>query len=378
MRKVLVSLMVLSLLPVIAAAAVTNPDGFEDYALTNGWNPTQGGEGWQLDRMYGTGASVASIVSDGAGGKVLDIVTAALPPDPAEHAEYGFEGSPMWDADGGADSAAAVTSSGFDIKPIGPANESEFVAKFARYPDTEPWNHSTWEVGVRGGQWDEFGEPDGPIVGGTAWDNAGTNVYLRTWVSDETYIDTPIPGFGVGVFLIPGIDGAPPETTPEWWRMEIEEDNVTQQTRARMYLRSTTPGDEEGWTPWQDHNPDITYEGTEGQVYGWIGGDMQFDNFYISGEGDPPPVIFPGDANNDGLVSADDYASVQAHFGDDAEINIPGDANLDGLVSADDYASVEANFGNTVGMGGAPVPEPATMLLLGAGSLLLMKRKRKS
>ncbi len=63
-------------------------------------------------------------------------------------------------------------------------------------------------------------------------------------------------------------------------------------------------------------------------------------------------VDLPGDANGDGVVSADDYGSVQSHFGDTGEAGIPGDANHDGVVSADDYGSVQANFGNMAGMGG--------------------------
>ena len=63
------------------------------------------------------------------------------------------------------------------------------------------------------------------------------------------------------------------------------------------------------------------------------------------------PAFLPGDANGDGVVSADDYASVQANFGNSGVFGILGDANLDGLVSADDYASVQANFGNTAGAG---------------------------
>ena len=86
--------------------------------------------------------------------------------------------------------------------------------------------------------------------------------------------------------------------------------------------------------------------------------------------------LLPGDANNDGVVSADDYGSVQLNFGDTGDINIPGDANLDGVVSADDYGSVQLYFGATAGMGSVPVPEPTTLGLLLLGGLAMLKRRR--
>ncbi len=50
-----------------------------------------------------------------------------------------------------------------------------------------------------------------------------------------------------------------------------------------------------------------------------------------------------GDANGDGVVSAEDYISVQANFGatGSSSDHIYGDANGDGVVSADDYASIQ-------------------------------------
>ena len=87
----------------------------------------------------------------------------------------------------------------------------------------------------------------------------------------------------------------------------------------------------------------------------------------------PIPTL-PGDANNDGVVSADDYASVQANFGDTGTPGLPGDANLDGLVSADDYASVQSNFGATAG--GIPVPDPATLSLLALGGLVMLRHRK--
>ena len=121
----------------------------------------------------------------------------------------------------------------------------------------------------------------------------------------------------------------------------------------------------------------------------------------------PPPLA--GDANLDGVVSAGDYASVQATFGDTIapgpdDFPLMGDANHDGVVSAGDYAAVQANFGNTAAPGdwyllgdanfdgvvsagdyaAVPndwppvlVPEPATVSLLVLGGTALIRHKRK-
>ncbi len=92
-----------------------------------------------------------------------------------------------------------------------------------------------------------------------------------------------------------------------------------------------------------------------------------------------PLVPLMGDANRDGVVSAGDYASVQANFGHTSypgDWDLYGDANWDGVVSAGDYASVQINFGN-VASSDVPVPEPATMCLLGLGSMMMLLRKRK-
>jgi hypothetical protein len=54
-----------------------------------------------------------------------------------------------------------------------------------------------------------------------------------------------------------------------------------------------------------------------------------------------------------------------------------GDANHDGVVSAGDYAAVQANFGNTLQTQSASTPEPMTMSLLGIGGGALMSRRRR-
>ncbi len=93
-----------------------------------------------------------------------------------------------------------------------------------------------------------------------------------------------------------------------------------------------------------------------------------------------PTTLLPGDANHDGLVSADDYSSIQAHFGDSGEAGILGDANGTGTVSADDYASVQSYFGNTGGMGigSGTVPEPATLSLLVIGCVAMLTKRRRT
>jgi hypothetical protein len=84
-------------------------------------------------------------------------------------------------------------------------------------------------------------------------------------------------------------------------------------------------------------------------------------------------IVPTGDANGDGVVSAADYAVVQANFG---EVGDLGDANFDGAISAADYAAVQASFGASAGAAEV-TPEPATITFLVIGGLALIRRKRK-
>jgi hypothetical protein len=244
---------------------------------------------------------------------------------------------------------------------------SEHRIGLMRVGDHGDWNgYYTWALFVGYGVW-WGGGPGVPTA------------TFRTWVSGD-HGDSPVFNilnlpFSSYANYEPGAD--------QWWVVEVEEDNGPagvgngQSTRIRLYDKSTTPGAEEHWTDWTPHNASGEW-GTDfasgGKVLTFTNGIAEYDNFSMTENPGGGGGCNPGDANNDLLVSADDYASVQGAFGNTGEIGIPGDANCDGLVSADDYASVQSNFGTTYS--GAPIPEPTTIGLLAMGMIAIIRKRR--
>ena len=84
----------------------------------------------------------------------------------------------------------------------------------------------------------------------------------------------------------------------------------------------------------------------------------------------PGPLL--GDANGDDQVTGADLIAVQQNFGMTGDPPLAGDANGDGQVTGADLISVQQNFGKALA---APVPEPATIVLL-VGCLALCRRQR--
>ncbi len=92
-----------------------------------------------------------------------------------------------------------------------------------------------------------------------------------------------------------------------------------------------------------------------------VANKVKYQDLYLFG------FPLPGDANRDGRVTFADYILLElnfAHSGGWSE----GDFDGNGIVNFKDYILLEANFGKSV-------PEPATLGLLLAGGLALLRRK---
>ena len=104
--------------------------------------------------------------------------------------------------------------------------------------------------------------------------------------------------------------------------------------------------------------------------------EMRYDLIYTSDE-----LILEintnlaGDTNNDGVVDEIDLNNVMAHFGETFVFaGEDGDANHDGVTDLADLFLVRNNFGGSFDEK-VSIPEPGSMLLLGAGMLFVGRRR---
>lgn len=100
-----------------------------------------------------------------------------------------------------------------------------------------------------------------------------------------------------------------------------------------------------------------------------------------------------GDANLDGTVNGLDLSAMASNFGTSGNVWAGGDFNADGNVNGLDLSILASNWNvanpnvpassggvsfdealAAVGLGG--IPEPSSMLLLGAGAMLMLRRRR--
>ncbi len=198
------------------------------------------------------------------------------------------------------------------------------------------------------------------LYNGTFPFNPDTNYWSQNgnlYVDHETG-ELEIGGVATGEIL----------TVGNWYTIESEWDFMMETVRGRIGPRGGAFGD---WSTPGNLSSSAQPTGilleSENAANGW-------DNISLEPTGGGAGLL--GDANQDGVVSADDYASVQSKFGDTGAAGILGDANQDGVVSADDYASVQSHFGDTAGIGSVPVPEPTTIGLLGMGLVAILSKRK--
>ena len=91
-------------------------------------------------------------------------------------------------------------------------------------------------------------------------------------------------------------------------------------------------------------------------------------------------LALPGDANFSNTVDTADFTVLASHFNQTGKSWGDGDFNFDGVVNALDFNALASNFGqgpmSDPPSPGTLVPEPSTILVIGAMAIGLLNRKR--
>jgi len=257
------------------------------------------------------------------------------------------------------------------------------------FPDSEPgaFNTKTWNLGANGSS------PDLPFIDDMiGWATANYNInesrifttghswgaYFSYYVA--RYRADKIAAFGehsggLGGFPLLGYtppvpSGPDPEPKLNGILLHAVDDGLVSYSNSQSLYddlndngHNTYPGiiQVDGWGP-DNHRYRLAHNQTQ-----W--------DFFLS------VTPTPGDTNGDDVVDTDDYDNLVAQFGGPPGADT-ADFNRDGVVDLVDFSIMRNNFG--FGLASAPnaelaspIPEPATLALLAAGGMALIRRRRR-
>jgi len=184
---------------------------------------------------------------------------------------------------------------------------------------------------------------------GDLWDETDiTTIYTETFALDGSYVEADYVGLNLDT----------PITMASEMNFFIK---MTQGDSAETYFQIV-----------QRSNPPASVTAADGYQYQSVTGDNKYVisplEYYAVGRA-------PADTNGDGVVDAADYITVKTHMGQATDAGAAeGDFDGDGTV---DWGDLQTLIGGISSVGGAAVPEPATLFVMMAGGLpALLKRGR--